>query len=98
MNDATTITSLALNKEIIKLLTVEPGSKERPEQILLGSDIVRLIGVVLRTAERSGTYEDKPEGARYIVLSDTLANNISDILLEMSKLLAKLWALDNGSL
>ena len=31
---------------------------------------------VLRMAERQGSDEDKPEGARYVVFSDTLLNQI----------------------
>ncbi len=35
---------------------------------------------ILKSAERQGTEEDVPEGSRYIVLSDTLANQMAEWL------------------
>lgn len=40
------------------------------------------VAEILRTSPRIGTREDKPEGTRYIVLSDTLANQMADALVD----------------
>jgi hypothetical protein len=39
----------------------------------------------LRDADRMGASTDSPEGARYINISDTLANQIADKLIEIAK-------------
>jgi hypothetical protein len=48
---------------------------------------LRDVYFILKTARREGAEKDEPEGARYIQISDTLANlmslKIADILGEM---------------
>jgi len=42
---------------------------------------------MFRNAPRMGASEDTPEGARYIIISDTLANNCADTLSAVERLL-----------
>ena len=50
----------------------------------MNKGIMNLLDIAkgLREAMRLGTEKDEPEGNRYIVLSDTLANHIADTLEE----------------
>jgi len=40
------------------------------------------VAKILSSAERTGSDTDAPEGARYIMLSDTLANEMAAALME----------------
>ena len=46
--------------------------------------------VALKSAERGGAMNDKPEGSRYIQISDTLAINLVESLQAMQVLLHSL--------
>lgn len=65
-----------------ELQSVTAGMQAECELIRLRRAVDFGLGVakVLRAARRQGESEDKPEGARYIVLSDTLANQLADML------------------
>lgn len=41
---------------------------------------VRDVATMLRIAPRCGGRDDQPEGRRYIIISDTLANRVADML------------------
>lgn len=45
---------------------------------------IKDILTILKTAPRSGTDKDEPEGSRYITLSDTLVNKITTYLSEQT--------------
>lgn len=47
---------------------------------------LREVATLLKTAPRSGADIDSPEGSRYVVLSDTLANQITAQLEEILRL------------
>jgi hypothetical protein len=46
---------------------------------MTGTNIKHVISV-LETAERTGAAEDKPEGSRTVILSDTLAKHLAKVL------------------
>lgn len=54
---------------------------EKPHDPLTIDEIVK----ILSEAERIGGEEDIPEGNRYIMLSDTLANKIINVLSQYTK-------------
>jgi hypothetical protein len=52
-------------------------------------DIVEEIIEILKNAHRHGAEKDEPEGARYIVISDTLANRL---VKELKEYLDERWS------
>lgn len=64
---------------MFQMLSGESLAPLTPQRV---SGAAEVVAQVLLEADRLGADEDRPEGARYIQISDTLANQLAKRLLE----------------
>jgi ATP-dependent Clp protease protease subunit len=79
MQLAASTQGVMLPRQVIdKLRNLIKGAPQQP--IDLKDFDAKQLAEILRNAPRSGASEDIPEGTRYITISDTLANQIADLI------------------